>query len=93
MSGDNVIKVSKIMRDGFVEYRAEVRSVLIVPYFQSKYKNESRIPDEYVAATLANNMREFVNSSVLGECIETEYKKLGDDWTCPRCGSRLQHTS
>lgn len=83
MSGDNVIKVMKIRREGFTEYRAEVSSVFAVSDFQQ------HIPDEYIAATLANQIREFVNASVLGECIETEYKKLGDDWTCPCCGRKV----
>lgn len=83
MSGDNVIKVMKIRREGFTEYRAEVRSVFAVSDFQSN------IPDEFVAATLANQIREFVNASVLGECIEIEYKKLGDSWTCPYCGAKV----
>lgn len=83
MSFDKSIKVSKIKREGVTEYRAEVRSVFVVSDFMP------RIPDEFIAATLTNNMREFVNSSVLDECIETEYKKLGDDWTCPTCGKKL----
>lgn len=82
MGDDNIIKVSKIKREGFTEYRAEVRSVFAVSDFQS------HIPDEFIAATLANQLREFVNSSVLGECIEAEYEKLGDDWACPLCGAR-----
>ena len=83
MSGDNIIKVMKIRRDGFTEYRAEVSSVFSVSDFQS------HIPDEFVAATLANQIREFVNASVLGECIEIEYKKLGDSLTCPCCGRKV----
>ena len=82
MSGDGIIKVSKIRREGFTEYRAEVRSAFAVPDTQSD------IPDEFIAAKLANQMREFVNASVLGECVETEYKKLGDNWTCPYCGAK-----
>lgn len=83
MNGDNIIKVKKIRREGFTEYRADIRSVFAVPGLRPD------IPDEFVAATLANQMREFVNSSVLGECIETEYKKLEDNWTCPCCGQRV----
>lgn len=83
MNGDNAIKVAKIKREGFTEYRAEVRSVFAVPDFQS------HIPDEFIAATLANQIREFVNSSVLGECIEIKYKELGDNWTCPCCGQKV----
>ena len=64
MSGDNVIKVMKIRREGFTEYRAEVSSAFAMPDF------ESHISDEFVAAKLANQLREFVNASVLGECIE-----------------------
>ena len=83
MSGDNIIKVTKIRREGFTEYRAEVRSVFAVSDFQSN------IPDEFITAMLANQIREFVNASVLGECIEIEYKKLGDSLTCPLCGTKL----
>ena len=82
-SGDNTIKVMKIRREGFTEYRIDVRSAFAVPYF------ESHIQDEYIAATLANQIREFVNASVLGECIEIEYRKLGDSWTCPYCGAKV----
>lgn len=84
MSGDNVITVSKIRREGFTEYRAEVRSVFAVSDYQWD------IPDEFVAATLANQMREFVNASVLGECVEVEFKKLGDSFTCPCCGAKVK---
>ena len=83
MSGDNVIKVMKIRREGFTEYRAEVSSAFAMPDF------ESHIPDEFVAAKLANQLREFVNASVLGECIEIEYRKLEDNWTCPYCGAKV----
>lgn len=83
MSDGNIINVTKIKHKGFTEYRAEVRSVFAVSDFQS------HIPDEYIAATLANQMREFVNASVLGECIEIECKELGDDWTCPCCGRKV----
>ncbi len=83
MSGDNVIKVTKIRRVGFTEYRADVRGVFIVSDIQLG------IPDEFIAATLANQIREFVNASILGECIEIEYKKLEGDWTCPCCGARV----
>ena len=83
MNGENILKVSKIRREGFTEYRAEVRSTFAVPDFQSY------IPDEFVAGTLANQIREFVNASVLGECIETEYRELGEDWTCPCCGAKV----
>lgn len=83
MSGDNVIKVMKIRREGFTEYRAEVSSAFAVSDFQSY------IPDKFVAATLANQLREFVNASVLGECIEIEYRKLEDGWTCPYCGAKV----
>lgn len=83
MSDDNVIKVSKIRRKGFTEYRVDVRSAIEIPSF------ETDIPDEFIAGTLANRMREFVNDSVLGECIEVEFMKLGDSFTCPYCGARL----
>ena len=83
MSGDNVMKVMKIRREGFTEYRVDVRSVFAVSDFQP------HIPDEFVAATLANQIREFVNASVLGECIEIEYRKLGDSFTCPNCGAKV----
>lgn len=83
MSGDNVMKVMKIRREGFTEYRVVVGSIFAVSGFQPQ------IPDEYIAAKLANQIREFVNSSVLGECIEIEYKKLGDSWTCPYCGAKV----
>ena len=83
MSGNNVINVMKIKHGGFIEYRAEVSSAFAMPDF------ESHIPDEFVAAKLANQLREFVNASVLGECIEVEYKKLGDDWICPYCGAKV----
>lgn len=83
MSGDNILKVKKIRREGFTEYRVEVRSAFAVSGFQPD------IPDEFIAATLANQLREFVNASVLGECIEIEYKKLEGDWTCPCCGARI----
>lgn len=83
MSGDNVIKVAKIRREGFTEYRAEVRSVFALSDFRSN------IPDEFIAAMLANQIREFVNTSALGECIEIEYERLGDSWTCPCCGAKV----
>ena len=83
MSGDNIIKVMKISREGFTEYRADIRSAFSVPGLHQG------IPDEFIAGALANQMREFVNSSVLGECIETEYKKLEDNWTCPCCGQKV----
>ena len=83
MNGDNIIKVTKVRRDGFTEYRAEVRSVFAVSNFQPD------IPDEFITATLANQIREFVNASVLGECIEIEYKKLEGKQTCPLCGHKL----
>ena len=83
MSGDNVMKVMKIRREGFTEYRVVVGSIFAAS------DSRSNIPDEYIAAKLANQIREFVNSSVLGECIEIEYKKLGDKLTCPYCGSKL----
>lgn len=84
MSGDNIIEVAKIRREGFTEYRVEVSSAFAMPGYQS------HIPDEYIAAKLANQIREFVNASVLGECIEVEYKKLGDSWTCPYCGRKVE---
>lgn len=87
MSGDNAIKVMKIKREGFTEYRADVRSVFAVSDLQPD------IPDEFVAATLANQMREFVNASVLGECIEIEYRKLEGNYTCPCCGVRITEVS
>lgn len=83
MSGDNVIKVKKIKREDFTEYRVEVRSSFAI------YDLHPDPPDEFVAGTLANQLREFVNASVLGECIEIEYKKLEGDWTCPCCGARI----
>ena len=83
MGGDNVIKVMKVRRGCFTEYRVEVKSVMAVSDFQSD------IPSEYIAATLANKIREFVNASVLGECIEIEYRKLGDNYTCPYCGAKV----
>lgn len=83
MSGDNVINVRKIRHGGCTEYIADIRSVFAVSDFQSQ------IPDEYIAATLANQIREFVNASVLGECIEIEYRKLGDSLTCPCCGAKV----
>ena len=83
MSGDNKIKVMKIRRDGFTQYRVDVSSVFALPDFQSY------IPDEFVAARLANQMREFVNSSVLDDHIEIYYRELGDGWTCPCCGRKV----
>ena len=70
MNGNNVINVRKIRREGFTEYRVEVSSAFTMPDF------ESRIPDEFVAAKFVNQLREFVNASVLGECIEVAYIKL-----------------
>lgn len=84
MSSDNIIEVRKIKREGFTEYRADVRSVFAVSDLQPD------IPDEFVAATLANQLREFVNTSVLGECIEVEYRKLEGSTTCPICGRELE---
>ena len=84
MSGDNVIKVMKIRREGFTEYRIEVKSVMAISDFIN-----SDIPTEFISATLANQLREFVNASALGECIEIEYRKLGDNYTCPYCGSEV----
>lgn len=83
MDGDNKIKVSRIRREGYVEYRVEIGSVIAVSDYQSN------VPPEFIAATLANHIREFVNGSVLGEVIDYEYRKLGDSWTCPYCGSKV----
>ena len=83
MNCNNIIKVMKIKRDSFTQYCLDVRSTIAIPDYQS------HIPDEFVAATLANNIREFVNSSVLDKHVETEYRELEEEWTCPCCGQKV----
>lgn len=84
MNGDNVINVKKIRHEGFTEYRVEVSSAFTMPDF------ESQIPDDFVAAKLANQLREFVNASVLGECIEVEYKNLKNLKKCELTDDELE---
>lgn len=84
-SGDNIIKAMRVIgRNGITEYRVDVRSVLAIPDY------EQNIPDKFIAASLANQLREFVNSSVLDERIETEYRTIINGCTCPCCGRKLE---
>jgi len=86
MSDDNVIKATKIIgRNGFTEYRVDVRSTVAIPDW------DSHIPDDYViAAMLANQLREFVNSAILDKHVEIAYRELGDERTCPCCGRSME---
>ena len=83
MNGENILRACKIERKelGAVEYRLEVRTVLMEDTVR-------QVPDEYVVHTLADRLREFVNSAQTDEVIDLVVKR-GIPTVCPMCGREV----
>ena len=85
---ENKLVVERIKRDDdMVEYRLRVCSAHVIDG-----RMDEIVPSEYIAAYVANALREFVASSKLEDVVIDRVdrdRKFGA-YTCPRCGSEVR---